>query len=453
MTASATPPMPVKVFFSYSHRDKRLMEELERHLASLRVQKIVSVWHDRKILGGENWETAISEEINTSEIILLLITANFIASTYCYGIEMIRAMERHHAGEARVIPIILRDCVWEDLPFAELQALPENGKPVDKWKSRDEALANIVRTIRRIVLSRPDTGLPYPEGSLRERVPEYVPYLCDRSREEARIKDELFDLDDKRLRRPCICIVHGDELECHDMFYVQLKRKPFQYFFGRHNVDLLQEHLMDFPPIYEGEEKALDSFRASLAELILNDRTASNETIGEKLSSMRSLIVIRSYLRTEDWGMSGRLLIDSFIRYWNEFPDLASGVYLINCLFFTYKTVGEPVTPSLQKLLAFNSDARRFFENLDFARYSRVCGLTLRELESVGIGEVENWIRNDKSFPGLCLIHSPEFCRTQKALQEVRDIFSNMMGERYIEGIPMQHLAPKLGKLLERNLC
>jgi TIR domain len=94
---------------------------------------------------------SIDKNLEAAKIILLLVSSDFIASDYCYDKEMKRALEKHRAGEARVIPIILRHCDWERAPFAELQALPEDAKPVTEWKYSDEAWTDVARSIRKIV--------------------------------------------------------------------------------------------------------------------------------------------------------------------------------------------------------------------------------------------------------------------------------------------------------------
>jgi hypothetical protein len=94
------------------------------------------------------WEAEIVGHLEEASIILPLISADFIASDYCYGVEMKRAMERHERGDAVVIPVILRPCDWHALPIGRLQAVPRNGKPVSTWINRDEAMTDIVRGIR-----------------------------------------------------------------------------------------------------------------------------------------------------------------------------------------------------------------------------------------------------------------------------------------------------------------
>ncbi len=147
------PKKAPEVFFSYSHKDQDLRDQLETHLSLLKNQGVISSWHDRKIIAGMEWAREIDAHLNTAQIILLLLSADFLASTYCYDIEFKRAMERHNAGEARVIPIILRHCDWHQAPFGKLQVLPTDGKPVDSrgWHNKDEAFLNIAQGIRKAV--------------------------------------------------------------------------------------------------------------------------------------------------------------------------------------------------------------------------------------------------------------------------------------------------------------
>lgn len=136
------------VFFSYSHKDEDLRDQLETHLRMLKRQGVISVWHDRRLGAGDDVDEGISQELERADIILLLVSSDFLASEYCYGTEMKRALERHEAGDARVIPIILRPCDWLHAPFGKFVTAPKDGKPVTKWPDPDEAFLDITRAIR-----------------------------------------------------------------------------------------------------------------------------------------------------------------------------------------------------------------------------------------------------------------------------------------------------------------
>lgn len=162
---------PVKVFISYSHRNEALKEDLESHLASLRRAGKIQLWQDRAIDAGSEWNEQIRTKLDAADIILLLITAQFINSDFCFSKEMTRAMLRHEQGTASVIPIIMAPCVWSEAPFAKLQVLPRDGKPVTDtaaWSTPDLAYVNVVEGIARVVNKRygspekPDDGWSTP---------------------------------------------------------------------------------------------------------------------------------------------------------------------------------------------------------------------------------------------------------------------------------------------------
>ncbi len=122
--------MPFSVFISYSHHDRELRQELEKYLSNLKRQNVITSWYDGAISPGTEWEPQIIEHLNTDQIILLLISADFMDSDFCYSIEMTQAIARHDANQARVLPIILRPTDWKGAPFAKLKVLPTDGKAV-----------------------------------------------------------------------------------------------------------------------------------------------------------------------------------------------------------------------------------------------------------------------------------------------------------------------------------
>lgn len=149
MTAvNPRPPNPVSVFISYSHADEGLRRELDMHLSVLQQQGIVGSWHDRMIGAGAEWEGAINSQLDHARVILLLISANFLASPYCYDVEMKRALQRHEERDALVIPVILRAVALQGTPFSKLQALPKDAKPIMTWPDRDSAFVDVVEGLR-----------------------------------------------------------------------------------------------------------------------------------------------------------------------------------------------------------------------------------------------------------------------------------------------------------------
>jgi hypothetical protein len=154
------------IFYSYSHKDESLRGQLEAHLSALRRQGEIAEWHDRQIVAGSDWAQDIDAHLDSADIILLLLSADFIASDYCWGVEMRRALQRHESGEAVVIPIILRPVDWQIEPLSRLQAVPRDGRAVTRYRNRDEAWTDVVKAIRRAIdLTRARDGDTEPAES------------------------------------------------------------------------------------------------------------------------------------------------------------------------------------------------------------------------------------------------------------------------------------------------
>ncbi|WP_437314961.1 TIR domain-containing protein [Sorangium sp. So ce385] len=144
-------PGPVEVFISYADEDRALRRELEEHLAIMQRQGLIRAWHAERVAPGQGFRTLIDSHISAAQLILLLVSPTFIASDNCYDREMARALERWQRGEAQVIPVLVRPCEWDQTQLRRLRPLPDNGRPVVNWPSRDDAWLNVVQGIRRVV--------------------------------------------------------------------------------------------------------------------------------------------------------------------------------------------------------------------------------------------------------------------------------------------------------------
>ncbi len=152
-SANRKETVPIKIFYCYAHEDKDLRDRIDKHLSVLKRLGHIVGWYDREIQAGTEWEHEIEANLSTANLILLLVSADFVASDYCYGVEMTKALELHRAGQARVLPILLRSVDWQDAPFATLQMLPTGAKPIMQWKDQDEALEDVAKGIRNVVSS------------------------------------------------------------------------------------------------------------------------------------------------------------------------------------------------------------------------------------------------------------------------------------------------------------
>ncbi len=157
--------MPVTVFFSYSHADRALRDLIEKHLSTLKREGTIDAWHDGRIDAGEPVDASILAHLERADIVLLLVSANFLASDYCWSMEMNRGLERHEAGDATVIPVILDHCDWHAAPFGKLRATPRDGKPIASFPNVNEACAEVVADLRRGIASRVSRDRPRPASA------------------------------------------------------------------------------------------------------------------------------------------------------------------------------------------------------------------------------------------------------------------------------------------------
>lgn len=146
------------IFFSYSHANEAERNQLEVHFAMLKREGLVDTWHDRCLTAGDEFDPGIKMQLEKADIILFLVSPEFLASRYCFDVEMQRAIERHKAGEARVMPIILDTCDWLSSPMKEFLALPRDGKPVSKYANVNDAYLEVVHAIRKALTEMDEQG-------------------------------------------------------------------------------------------------------------------------------------------------------------------------------------------------------------------------------------------------------------------------------------------------------
>jgi hypothetical protein len=156
--------MAIRAFISYSHKDADLLTQLHEHLSALQRQELLDSWTDRKIQAGSIIDDKVEAQIEQAQLYLLLISSAFIQSDYCFEKEFARACERQKAGEAIIVPIIIRECDWKIPELRRFKALPEDGKPVVSrhWHSPDEAFANVTAGLRTLI----EQG-PFPKAKRR----------------------------------------------------------------------------------------------------------------------------------------------------------------------------------------------------------------------------------------------------------------------------------------------
>ncbi|ACV76158.1 TIR protein [Zymomonas mobilis subsp. mobilis NCIMB 11163] len=148
----------MKAFISYCHQDENILEDLKKHLSVLKREGLIEAWFDHEILPGDSIDQKIEDQLKNSELFLLIITPDFISSSYCMDTEMREALNRHNKDEARVIPIIAEPCDWKSIAeLSRLKALPKDAKPISTWANKNLAFLNVVEGLRNIIPNQTDT--------------------------------------------------------------------------------------------------------------------------------------------------------------------------------------------------------------------------------------------------------------------------------------------------------
>jgi TIR domain len=143
---------PTKLFISYCHVDSELERELVKHLTPLKRVNQIEIWDDKELQPGDKWNEEIAQRLARADVVVLLVSVDFLNSYYCYDKELQNALERQARGEVKVIPIILRACMWKNSPFAKLQVLPQYGNAITAFPDKDSAFSQVAEALREVVL-------------------------------------------------------------------------------------------------------------------------------------------------------------------------------------------------------------------------------------------------------------------------------------------------------------
>jgi hypothetical protein len=145
---------PLRIFYSYSKQDQELLDRLLSHMRVLERVGLIEEWSNTAIQPGDDRNLTTEKYLRNADIILLLISANFINTDFCYEVELSLALQEHQRGKALVIPIFLRPCSWQDTPIAQLQGLPRNNQSITShpyWSDQDEAFYEIVQELKLLI--------------------------------------------------------------------------------------------------------------------------------------------------------------------------------------------------------------------------------------------------------------------------------------------------------------
>lgn len=152
-TTPARPSQPVRLFISYSHKDEEFREQLQEHLAPLRLNGTIDDWTVQRLNAGDTWDKEIQAELTRTDVALYLISPALLNSRYIREVEIPHIKRRHEQDDAVMVPIIIRPCDFESTFFYRLHALPPGAKPISLWSNRDQAWVEVVKGLKKLFQS------------------------------------------------------------------------------------------------------------------------------------------------------------------------------------------------------------------------------------------------------------------------------------------------------------
>jgi|APLak6261659701_1056019.scaffolds.fasta_scaffold00077_2 hypothetical protein len=138
-----------KVFISYAHKDDSHRKRLIEHLQVLENQQLVDIWDDRQIGAGQDWYAEIDRQLQSCKVAVFLVSPAFLGSKFISTIEVPTLLSRHQQQGMQVVPLLIRDCTWEVVPWLKaMQMRPTEAEPLSNTpRKRDQQLKQVALEI------------------------------------------------------------------------------------------------------------------------------------------------------------------------------------------------------------------------------------------------------------------------------------------------------------------
>lgn len=404
-----TDKTPIMVSYIYSHEDINLLESLRKQLHILKLNRDIIDWHDREISPGTPWERQILKQLEAADIILPLISSDLSASDFRWHKEVIPALERHNRGFARVIPVILRPCLWKVGPFKDLQAVPtdEKGviKPITEWGNPDSAFENVADAIKKAVDELSARRRRTPPSPINEPTPRSIDHPEDRIFGRDAIAQQLI----KKLRtarQPVVIKGFGGIGKSTVAELVSLRCTEQRLF-----DNIIQIDLRRYPSSAAGDDLLHEVFDIIVPKSNPNSNPTYEVDIDKKIETVIDLLLKndRRYLLIFD-NYESILHMEGNIQI-NVATKLAKFVNAVSknvAILITSREDPNLDRQLVRELEPLNTDASRLFisqrlEDLDFKRTDQQIS-TIIEM-SYGIPKVI------KAVISLCKLQSVERVR------------------------------------------
>jgi len=278
------------------------------------------------------------------------------------------------------------------------------------------------------------------------RIPDMLPYLCDRSEQEFALVDALKDAD-KRPGNPLLCIIHGNETEAHDKFLERLQKVTLPMLLsGRTQQKTVKLYRVEWPQSFRTDQEMSSRLEMSLSREVLDSHTAKQAEINDRLSQNLGPVVVHSHVITENWLYQGKKALNAYIQSWQEWPELSVGQMLFIFLFVKYQVNKQVGASTLRKFMTGNLEMRDMLKKYDFQAFTRLTGKVLPELQGATLGEAQDWARSEEA---------GKFCDPNALVMAIAAFYAEWerteKSKVFPVRIPTDQLVPKLREIISLN--
>lgn len=376
----------LKLFISYSHKDREWCDRLHAHLAGISKDVLAAIWYDRQISAGSEWNPEIVRHLDEADIILFLVSANFVNSEFC-ALEVERSLARQEAGKCTVIPVMLRHYNLSGSGYTHLQPSPQGGGPIDSesWPDKELGLKTVSNEIEAKARSLLGNAPKHATSLVNPlELQKLLHHLCDRLPQRQALHLAL-EPERRKQQRPFVIVVLGHQQDSLEWFLSRLEHVLLKKYFAQ-SVGRLSP--LEWPEYMRGQTP-LRLFGSCLSDCLNARPFAGLEEMNAALCAMSPVSLLPSSVQAATWGRETDALFDAYLELWRSWPKIPADHVLIPvvCIEYTDDQVPERL--------------RKYLRKLDFGVLENVDGVVLPRMTAVEHAEFKDWLRLDQVRPRI----------------------------------------------------